>query len=106
MALRRRGRLRRQRNRGKKSKWQPWRGRWQYHCRRGRRWSALRWMSGDRSEIERWATGNRSDTAEDHDGEYVALFSSDWRRKRAEEDYPKLKFHAVREQHGVVQMAR
>jgi peptide chain release factor 3 len=36
----------------------------------------------------------------------VALFSSDWRRKRAEEDYPKLKYHAVREQHGVVHMAR
>jgi peptide chain release factor 3 len=70
------------------------------------RWQVLRWISGDRAEIDRWAATNRSDTAEDHDGERVALFSSDWRRKRAEEDFPLLKFHAVREQHGVVQMAR
>nr|WP_237216288.1 peptide chain release factor 3 [Roseomonas sp. NPKOSM-4] len=70
------------------------------------RWQVLRWISGERAEIERWAATNRGDTAEDHDGEYVALFSSDWRRKRAEEDFPKLKFHAVREQHGVVQMVR
>jgi peptide chain release factor 3 len=70
------------------------------------RWQVLRWMSGERAEIERWAATSRSDTAEDHDGEYVALFGSDWRRKRAEEDFPKLKFHAVREQHGVVQMQR
>ncbi len=70
------------------------------------RWSALRWISGEQAQVERWASGNRSDTAEDHDGERVALFSSDWRRKRAEEDYPELKFHAVREQHGVVAMKR
>jgi peptide chain release factor 3 len=70
------------------------------------RWAALRWISGARPEIERWAATNRSDTAEDHDGEYVALFSSDWRRKRAEEDFPTLKYHAVREQHGVVAMKR
>jgi peptide chain release factor 3 len=66
----------------------------------------MRWISGERAEVERWAASNRGDAAEDHDGEYVAFFSSDWRRKRAEEDWPKLKFHAVREQHGVVQMRR
>jgi peptide chain release factor 3 len=70
------------------------------------RWQVLRWISGDRAQVERWAATNRGDTAEDHDGEYVAMFGSDWRRKRAEEDFPALKFHAVREQHGVVQMAR
>jgi peptide chain release factor 3 len=70
------------------------------------RWQVLRWISGERAQIERWAATNRSDTAEDHDAEYVALFSSDWRRKRAEEDFPQLKFHAVREQHGVVAMQR
>ncbi|WP_372621582.1 peptide chain release factor 3 [Falsiroseomonas sp.] len=70
------------------------------------RWQVLRWVSGERAQIERWAATNRSDTAEDHDGEHVALFSSDWRRKRAEEDFPALRFHAVREQHGVVQMQR
>jgi len=70
------------------------------------RWQSLRWITGDRAERDRWAATNRSDTAEDHDGEHVALFTSDWRRKRAEEDFPALKFHAVREQHGLVQMAR
>jgi peptide chain release factor 3 len=70
------------------------------------RWQNLRWLAGERAAIERWAATNRGDTAEDHDGEYVALFGSDWRRKRAEEEYPALKFHAVREQHGLVQMAR
>jgi len=70
------------------------------------RWQALRWLAGEKAEIERWAATNRGDTAQDHDGEYVALFGSDWRRKRAEEDFPKLKFHAVREQHGLVAMRR
>ncbi|WP_439550669.1 peptide chain release factor 3 [Falsiroseomonas sp.] len=73
------------------------------------RWSTMRWISsptGDRAAIERWATRNRSDTAEDHDGEYVALFGSDWRRKRAEEEYPELRFDAVREQSGLVAMVR
>jgi peptide chain release factor 3 len=73
------------------------------------RWSTMRWISspaGDRAAIERWATRNRGDTAEDHDGEYVALFGSDWRRKRAEEEYPELRFDAVREQSGLVAMVR
>ena len=73
------------------------------------RWTTMRWISsrkGDRAEVERWATRNRGDTAADHDGEYVALFGSDWRRKRAEEEYPELRFDAVREQHGLVAMTR
>jgi peptide chain release factor 3 len=36
----------------------------------------------------------------------VAFFGSDWRRKRAEEEWPMLRFHAVREQHGLEQMKR
>ncbi|MGG5887585.1 peptide chain release factor 3 [Falsiroseomonas sp. HC035] len=73
------------------------------------RWQTMRWISapgGDKAAIEKWATGNRGDTATDHDGEYVALFGSDWRRKRAEEEYPALRFDAVREQSGLVAMAR
>jgi peptide chain release factor 3 len=78
------------------------------------RWQTMRWISApggtnpaeSRAAIERWATGNRGDTATDHDGEYVALFGSDWRRKRAEEEYPALRFDAVREQSGLVAMVR
>ncbi|WP_439598343.1 peptide chain release factor 3 [Falsiroseomonas sp.] len=73
------------------------------------RWQTMRWISspkGDRAAIEKWATTNRGDTAADHDGEYVALFGSDWRRKRAEEEYPDLRFDAVREQSGLVAMVR
>ncbi|MGK7864034.1 peptide chain release factor 3 [Falsiroseomonas sp. E2-1-a4] len=73
------------------------------------RWQTMRWISapkGDRAAIEKWAATNRSDTATDHDGEYVALFGSDWRRKRAEEEFPDLRFDAVREQSGLVAMVR
>ncbi|OYW07551.1 MAG: hypothetical protein B7Z53_06040 [Rhodospirillales bacterium 12-71-4] len=73
------------------------------------RWQTMRWISspkGDRAAVERWATTNRGDTATDHDGEYVALFGSDWRRKRAEEEFPDLRFDAVREQSGLVAMVR
>ena len=43
---------------------------------------------------------------QDHDGELVAFFGSDWRRKRAEEEWPVLRFHAVREQHGLEEVRR
>ncbi len=69
-------------------------------------WELVRWISGeDKDEIERFRRTHRSDSAEDHDDAPVALFSSDWRRRRAEEEWPKLRFHAVREQHGVKQNA-
>ena len=65
-------------------------------------WDVLRWVQGeDRAAIERFQKQHRSDCAEDHDGALVALFSSDWRRRRAEEEFPTLKFHAVREQHAL-----
>ena len=70
------------------------------------RWDMMRWVTGERAEIDRFIASNRSDSAEDHDGEAVVFFSSDWRRKRAEEEFPNLRFHAVREQHGVVAAAR
>ncbi|NKE43266.1 peptide chain release factor 3 [Roseomonas frigidaquae] len=77
------------------------------------RWQTMRWISspqggpgGGRAAIEKWAATNRGDTATDHDGEYVALFGSDWRRKRAEEEFPDLRFDAVREQSGLVAMVR
>ena len=73
----------------------------------GTQWDQVRWVAAeDAAEITRFAEANRRDVGEDHDGALVAFFTSDWRRRRAEEEWPKLKFHAVREQHGVVQQAR
>ena len=54
-----------------------------------------------RAALERFAAANRRDAGEDHDGALVAFFTSDWRRNRAEEEWPTLRFHAVREQHGL-----
>ena len=54
----------------------------------------------DRAAMERFARVNLGDVAVDHDDEMVAFFTSDWRRRRAEEEWPMLRFHAVREQHG------
>jgi len=70
-------------------------------------WSLLRWVtSADRPALERFMVANRRDAAEDHDGEPVVFFTSEWRRQRAAEEFPELRFHAVREQHGVVEMKR
>ncbi len=65
-------------------------------------WEYLRWVTGtDAAALERFAKAHRLDSAEDHDGRLVAMFASDWRRRRAEEEWPMLAFHAVREQHGL-----
>jgi peptide chain release factor 3 len=65
-------------------------------------WDQLRWItSDDRETMARYTRANINELAEDHDGEIVALFASDWRRRRAEEDWPEIRFHAVREQHGL-----
>jgi peptide chain release factor 3 len=73
-------------------------------------WEVVRWVvpsdPGDRSTLDRFAATNRRDVAEDHDGALVAFFASDWRRRRAEEEWPGLRFHAVREQHGVEEANR
>ena len=65
-------------------------------------WNQMRWMaSEDRDAIARFAAANRMDMAQDHDDEQVAFFTSDWRRKRAEEEFPMIRFLPVREQHGL-----
>ena len=65
-------------------------------------WSTMRWMaSEDREAIERFSAANRMDMAQDHDDEQVAFFTSDWRRRRAEEEFPMIRFLPVREQHGL-----
>jgi peptide chain release factor 3 len=70
-------------------------------------WQLMRWVAGeDREALERFIAQNRRDAAEDHDGEKVAFFTSEWRRARAEEEWPMLRFHKVREQHGLVAAQR
>jgi peptide chain release factor 3 len=70
-------------------------------------WQLMRWVAGeDREALERFVAECRRDAAEDHDGEKVAFFSSEWRRARAEEEWPMLRFHKVREQHGLVAAQR
>ena len=65
-------------------------------------WTQLRWIaSTDREAMARFTRTNINDLAEDHDGEVVAFFASDWRRRRMEEEWPAIRFHAVREQHGL-----
>ncbi len=69
-------------------------------------WEVVRWVvpaggGAAAAALARFAAANRRDSAEDHDGALVAFFASDWRRRRAEEEWPDLRFHAVREQHGV-----
>ena len=79
-------------------------------------WTVMRWVApapgegaGEaegRAALERFASANRRDAGEDHDGALVAFFTSDWRRGRAEEEWPMLRFHAVREQHGLEEVRR
>ena len=67
----------------------------------GTPYDQLRWVtSADRAAMERFSRVNLGDVALDHDEEMVAFFTSDWRRRRAEEEWPMLRFHALREQHG------
>jgi peptide chain release factor 3 len=69
-------------------------------------WQMMRWVaSEDRVAMERFRQSAPHDTAEDHDGALVAFFTSDWRRNRAEEEWPALRFMELREQHGIEQAA-
>ena len=65
-------------------------------------WGLMRWVvSDDREALARFRASAPHDTAEDHDGALVAFFSSDWRRNRASEDHPSLRFLELREQHAL-----
>ena len=67
----------------------------------------LRWIAfEDRAMMARFARANISDLAEDHDGEMAALFASEWRRQRLEQEWPSICFHAVRERHGLEEEPR
>ncbi len=67
-------------------------------------WDQLRWLAtNDREAMARFSRKHAGDVAEDHDGALVALFASDWRRRRTEEEWPMIRFHAVREQHRLAE---
>ena len=56
-----------------------------------------RWIVGERAEVERFMEANRSSTARDRDEAPVYLARSQWVLDRAIEEWPKLKFVAVKE---------
>ncbi|MFG1294431.1 peptide chain release factor 3 [Xanthobacter variabilis] len=56
-----------------------------------------RWITGDRAEVDRFLESNRSSTARDRDDAPVYLARSQWVLDRAIEEWPKLKFVAVKE---------
>jgi peptide chain release factor 3 len=62
------------------------------------RWDAVRWVVGDPKDAERLATSAGGDLANDRDGALVMFFGSQWRLRKAEEDWPRLRFLRVREQ--------
>jgi len=68
-------------------------------------WNEVRWVTGDKAEMARFAEVHRRDAAEDHDGALVGFFASAWRLGKASEDFPKLTFHKLREQHAVGEAA-
>ena len=59
-----------------------------------------RWVAADdKAEIERFGDANKSNMAEDRDGGLVYLARSTWQLGRAQQDFPKVRFSATREQH-------
>ena len=70
-------------------------------------WSTMRWVAPKedgpqgRAALDRFLRSAPSQMAEDHDNQPVAFFTSDWGRKRSEDENPALHFLGFREQHGV-----
>ncbi|WP_029006342.1 peptide chain release factor 3 [Azorhizobium doebereinerae] len=56
-----------------------------------------RWVTGERAEVERFVETSRSSIAQDRDDAAVYLARSQWVLDRAIEEWPKLKFVAVKE---------
>ena len=56
-----------------------------------------RWIIGERAEVDRFLESNRSSTARDRDDAPAYLARSQWVLDRAIEEWPKLKFVAVKE---------
>ncbi len=59
-----------------------------------------RWVEADDpAELDRLIAANRSSMAEDRDGAPVFLARNSWALGRVQEDFPKVRFTATREQH-------
>ncbi len=56
-----------------------------------------RWIIGERAEVERFSETSRSSIAQDRDDQLVFLARSQWVLDRAIDEFPKLKFVAVKE---------
>ena len=62
-------------------------------------YETARWIaSDDKAELERFIAANPNAMAEDPDGAWVYLARNAWTLGRAQEDYPRIRFAAVREQ--------
>jgi peptide chain release factor 3 len=59
-----------------------------------------RWVAADdEAELKRFMDSNKTNMAEDRDGALVYLARNSWQLGRAEQDFPKIRFTAIREQH-------
>ncbi|TAN55324.1 MAG: peptide chain release factor 3, partial [Magnetospirillum sp.] len=59
-----------------------------------------RWLAADEAdELKRFAEANKSNMAEDRDGAPIYLARNTWQMNRAQQDFPKVRFTATREQH-------
>ncbi|MBI2235440.1 MAG: peptide chain release factor 3 [Magnetospirillum sp.] len=59
-----------------------------------------RWVAADdEAELKRFMDASKSNMAEDRDGGLVYLARNSWQLGRAEQDFPKIRFTAIREQH-------
>jgi peptide chain release factor 3 len=61
-------------------------------------YETARWISGERPEVEKFAAANGGAMAEDPDGALVFLARNAWALQRAQDDFPAVRFAAVREQ--------
>jgi peptide chain release factor 3 len=62
-------------------------------------WDIARWISADPAQMKRVTDALRPSLAEDVDGEMVLLIRNDWELARFQQDWPEVKFAAVRERH-------
>ena len=62
-------------------------------------YETARWIAGgEKTEIDRFVAANSNSMAEDPDGALVFLARNAWTLGRAQEDYPAVRFAAIREQ--------
>ncbi|MEA3010578.1 MAG: peptide chain release factor 3 [Sphingomonadales bacterium] len=62
-------------------------------------WEIARWVSADPAQLKRLTDALRPSLAEDADGALVLLIRNDWELGRFQQDWPEVKFAAIRERH-------